>query len=352
MVKAQKKNERNNMVKKEKKIEVAADAKPGTETEVKEVKEEVKEEAKPVATQPKVTKVGTLLKNMRQEKGLKIVEVAKKLCIRKQYLEAIEESNYAEVPPFPYGTGFIRSYADFLGLNSGNIVELYKEETTEKNPAPVNLTETQTTSAMPNGIYVLASLVALGILYGAWTMWNSKEEDEEVDQISSEQPNESDELVVFEELTIPQSSENDIKVSDAVLEEEVTASEGDVKEPAKETPITEIKNEEKTETTAAEVKNESPDTEIIVQNTVIPDHGVFIEVLEETWIEVRNESKLYISKVLQPGASYTLPNDTGLILSVGKLGGVNVYVNGKKTDIARIGRKMNIDIDSYLNSNH
>lgn len=348
MVKAQKKIERNNMVKKEKKLEVEAEAKPETETEPQEVKE-----IKPANTQPKVTKVGTLLKNMRQEKGLKIVEIAKKLCIRKQYLEAIEESNYAEVPPFPYGTGFIRSYADFLGLNSSNIVELYKEETTEKKPVIVNLTKTQTKSAMPNGIYVLASLIALGVLYGAWTMWNNG--DDEIDPVSNEQVNENDELVVFEELTMPQQNENDIKVSDAVLEEEitVTVTEETPQESVAETPVTEVKNEEKIETTASEVKSESQDTEVKVQNTVVvPERGVFIEVLEETWIEVRNESKLYISKVLQPGASYTLPNDKGLILSVGKLGGVNVYVNGKKTDIARIGRKMNIDIDSYLNSNH
>ena len=76
---------------------------------------------------PKITKIGAMLKEMRQQKGLKLVDLSKRLCIRKCYLEAIEESNYSEIPPFPYGSGFIRSYATFLGLNSENIIELYRE---------------------------------------------------------------------------------------------------------------------------------------------------------------------------------------------------------------------------------
>ena len=56
-----------------------------------------------------VTKVGSLLKEMRIQKGLKLPDIAKKLCIRRIYLEAIEESNYDEIPEFPYGIGFIRS---------------------------------------------------------------------------------------------------------------------------------------------------------------------------------------------------------------------------------------------------
>ena len=40
-----------------------------------------------------VSKVGNLLKEMRQRKGLKIADIAKKLCIRRCYLEAIEENS-------------------------------------------------------------------------------------------------------------------------------------------------------------------------------------------------------------------------------------------------------------------
>lgn len=331
MLKNAKKNERNHTVKKEKKLEAELE----TKTE--------KKESQPDVVQPKVTKVGTLLKNMRQEKGLKVADIAKRLCIRKQYLEAIEDSNYSEIPAFPYGTGFIRSYADYLGLNSGNIVELYKEETSEKQPVNVPLVEPQTKSAMPGGIYILASLLAMGILYGVWALWNGSNDVEDYDTVSTsnEQTDDNNEIVVFEELTMPQAVDVENEVDETTVTNDVPVKMDEV------VPETTATSEE----VEANV-NTSDDSNDVKEPLVIPSRGIFVEALEETWIEVRNESKLYISKVLQPGTGYTLPNDSGLILSVGKLGGVNVYVNGVKTDIARVGKKMNIDIDSYLNSNH
>lgn len=65
----------------------------------------------------------------RLKKGLKIADASRDLCIRASYLEAIEAGNYEEIPEPPYGIGFIRSYADYLGLNSARMVQLFKEET-------------------------------------------------------------------------------------------------------------------------------------------------------------------------------------------------------------------------------
>lgn len=78
-------------------------------------------------------KIGGILKQARLSKGKKIPEVAQTLCIRKAYLEAIEANDYEKIPEAPYGIGFIRSYADYLGLNSSLIIQKYKEETEPKN---------------------------------------------------------------------------------------------------------------------------------------------------------------------------------------------------------------------------
>lgn len=137
------------------------------EKEVKEAKEvKAQKNAETASTkaadkapaEKNVTKVGSLLKEMRIQKGLKLPDIAKKLCIRRIYLEAIEESNYAEIPEFPYGIGFIRSYADFLGLNSSNIVELYKEETNIQPEKDIFVLEPQTEATVPGKKYLLVSL--------------------------------------------------------------------------------------------------------------------------------------------------------------------------------------------------
>ena len=74
-------------------------------------------------------KVGGILKQARLRQGKKIPDIAQCLCIRKAYLEAIEESRYDAIPEPPYGLGFIRSYADYLGEDSAQITRMYKAET-------------------------------------------------------------------------------------------------------------------------------------------------------------------------------------------------------------------------------
>ena len=83
-------------MKKEKQTTLENEAQKNEEALPDEVQTTKKDKA------PKITKIGAMLKEMRQQKGLKLIDVSKKLCIRKCYLEAIEESNYAEIPAFPY----------------------------------------------------------------------------------------------------------------------------------------------------------------------------------------------------------------------------------------------------------
>ena len=103
------------------------------------------------------TTVGMFLKFTRQNQKKSIETVSKALCIRKIYIKAIEESDFNELPPVPYGIGFIRSYADFLGLNSERIVQCYKEEAMPKknegNLKPIVKKHTPLT--MPNKKQIL-----------------------------------------------------------------------------------------------------------------------------------------------------------------------------------------------------
>ncbi len=336
------------MVKKDKNTETDAEAKV-SKKEQKTIDKAADKSVDKVVIKPiekqTVTRVGAMLKNMRQEKGLKVADIAKFLCVRKQYIEAIEESNYQEIPAFPYGIGFIRSYADYLGLNSGNIVELYKEETNVKKTEEINVNEPQTTAAMPNIVYILISLVAIALVYGGWMLLNRDDEIETANL--TENLDYDDNVIVIEEasddeteqtatsLTIDENNPNEAK--------EATVSENEEGTVPSQESNSETKTKELSSSSIA-----APET--TVAKPTIPTKGVYLEIVDESWVEVKNELKLYLSKVLKPGESYTLPNDKGLILSVGKSGGVNVYVNGVKTDLTQNGKKMNIDIDSYLQS--
>ena len=119
-------------------------------------------------------KVGGMLHDARLKKGLKIEDIAKELYIRPAYLEAIESSNYDEIPEPPYGVGFIRTYAEFLGLNSARVVQLFKEETDANAQADdLYVLEPQAEATVPNKKYLLISLAAVALLYAACLLYTS-----------------------------------------------------------------------------------------------------------------------------------------------------------------------------------
>lgn len=306
--------------------------------------------------------VGSLLKEMREQKKLKIQDVSKKLCIRKVYLQAIEDSNYEEIPPYPYGIGFIRSYADFLGLNSANIIQLYKDETETDAKKNNNyyVPEPQLEASVPSKKYLLISLLALFAVYVGWYALNNNEEVAESDiaigapvtesaapvndlplvvedyAIGSGTPAESaaveekaaeEGLAVIDTANLPEADNNQIKMTDkAFVEPAPVAQAPAVAEPA------------------------APKTEEV--SAAKPDSRVLIKAKKETWVEVKDGEKLYISKVLQPGDTYSVPAGSGMILSVGKIDGVDVLVDGKLTSVVQPNKKTNIALDPFLNANH
>lgn len=82
--------------------------------------------------------VGQLLKESREEKFYTLEQVEKATKIRKELLEALEADNFSKLPPPTFVRGFIKSYAKFLGLDSSNLLAIFRREFSDKkNPAQV-----------------------------------------------------------------------------------------------------------------------------------------------------------------------------------------------------------------------
>lgn len=77
--------------------------------------------------------VGECLKRKREELNMLVEEAGKKLQIKKEYLQYIEEGNYSQLPPSVYTRGFIRSYAKLVGLDSERLISLYNKELAFEN---------------------------------------------------------------------------------------------------------------------------------------------------------------------------------------------------------------------------
>ncbi len=72
--------------------------------------------------------VGKILREQREAKGLAFEDVENSTSIKRTYLEAIESEKYDKLPGLVYARGFVRNYADFLGLDGDAIAAQFKEE--------------------------------------------------------------------------------------------------------------------------------------------------------------------------------------------------------------------------------
>ena len=80
-------------------------------------------------TQIEIT-VGEILRNARTtgRRKREIQTISKLLCIREEFLQALEDGDYGALPEPVYVLGFARNYAMELGLNPDEIVTKLKRE--------------------------------------------------------------------------------------------------------------------------------------------------------------------------------------------------------------------------------
>lgn len=115
------------------------------------------------------SRVGSELRAARMRAGWSIADVSAALRIRRPFLEAIEEGRTEELPGAAYAVGFVRSYAQAMGLDPDEIGRRFRAEGHEVNrktelsfPAPVP------ERGVPAGAVVLVGLVIAIGAYAAW----------------------------------------------------------------------------------------------------------------------------------------------------------------------------------------
>lgn len=80
---------------------------------------------KPDAQHTRLRELGDYLRRTREGKRLSIEDAVEATKVRGRYLQAIEAADYERLPADVYTRGFVRSYADFLGLNGAELTNLY-----------------------------------------------------------------------------------------------------------------------------------------------------------------------------------------------------------------------------------
>ena len=79
---------------------------------------------------------GETLKRAREERGIALDAVAGTTRICRRHLEALENGDLASLPGGPFGRSYLRSYAEFLGIDPEPILGAYRSQEVRQGLAP------------------------------------------------------------------------------------------------------------------------------------------------------------------------------------------------------------------------
>jgi cytoskeletal protein RodZ len=75
-----------------------------------------------------VSTLGEQLRAQRERKGITLEQAAADTRIREKFLKALEDGDYQSLPGTVYTRGFLRNYAEYLDLETDELVVLYQRE--------------------------------------------------------------------------------------------------------------------------------------------------------------------------------------------------------------------------------
>ena len=135
-----------------------------------------------------IESVGKILRKTREERGEDLRYVAQILRIRYPYLKAIEDGHPDELPGPTYAVGFVRTYADHLGLDNEKLVQQFKEEAADlQSRADLHFPAPLPEGKIPSGVVLVSAVVLAAVVYGGWIYLSSREQQvaENVPQLPS-----------------------------------------------------------------------------------------------------------------------------------------------------------------------
>jgi len=260
--------------------------------------------------------VGEVLQRARVHYKQSLAQVEKDLRIPLAQLEAIEDSRYDQLPARVYAIGFIRSYAQYLGFNSEEIVRLFKEEAMSTKISPdLNFPVSAEQSNLPSKWIVLGSVAALILISILWG------------QVTSLQDPETPSVYDVSKKDAHPTFSMDVMPSDSVAKSNSVHMMG----PDVRSSISQDKEK------------------IAEQAPLIQKKGVILSIKDNSWVEIRNaDGKRLVSRVLKAGDQYFVPDEPGLTMSIGNAGGVELIIDGKT--LAPFGAKGAVVRNVTLNS--
>jgi cytoskeleton protein RodZ len=289
--------------------------------------------------------MGEILRQAREKQKKTLRHVADELCIRRSYLEAIENMDFENIPPAPYGTGFIRSYAQYLGLNSERILLSYRKSIgAVENDEPYSNAEPP---AAPKIHHIVIGVLGLAAIGAVWA-WQATQTSEPV----LEPENFESEVLVPEPEIIDTPEQQNVTFTEPKEEEHTQEPESENSQKENEAPQKEVTETAVLPQVESSAKAE-PQTQKPQEPTPEPAAKISkmqMKLVGPTWVELRQDGRILISNVYKKGFTYDIPSEGNITVSVGRYYNVEFWRDGQKIKVVTAMRKKNVSLNPFMQS--
>lgn len=119
--------------------------------------------------------LGAKLKDLREKRKMSVEQVSKRLNIRGHYLKALEDGQFTAIPGKIYVDGYLKNYADYLGMDSSVMMASYRGSGGRSSNDDFMLPEISNDEMRPGKNILLLALVLLAIVYAIWHITQRKD---------------------------------------------------------------------------------------------------------------------------------------------------------------------------------
>lgn len=269
---------------------------------------------------------GQRLRAERLKRGLSVGEVARRLRLSIQQVNALEEEDYSKLPSGTFLRGFVRNYGNLLQLDTNSLLRLLTQSAPliahQGSVRQVKMTPlvSPKRAGSTRGVLLSAMILILALLgYGVYQSGDRGQEsviEHDIDANASFDSQAENGQVTME-LLLPQAPPVPSRSMSGMGPSEKSSS-GIAPAPAM--------------STVAE-----PDVAEVIESNEKILHFIFSK---ESWVEIKDSNrKVIFVKTNAKGTEQVIKGIPPLYLVIGNAAGVNLTYNGKPVDLTPYTRK-------------
>ncbi|MBW2332858.1 MAG: helix-turn-helix domain-containing protein [Deltaproteobacteria bacterium] len=266
---------------------------------------------------PEDISLGIFLKKAREERHIELDEVVEATRIRRHNLEAIENEEWSKLPSQVFIKGFLKSYAEFLGLDKETVIHHYLRSQSFEKTTTETIKKTRQPSGRPYFIIVIPVLVLAFIVALIYlNKRNISITDKAFQYFGTQSPGEKMGGIAEKE----DGKEQEKREKKMLLLENEAMVEEVNKTTLKSKPV--------------------DDTGVIEESTIpmkreekkllSPRFILTANVKSRTWIAISIDDMPVKEYLFQPGQSPRWTAEKGFNILVGNAAGIEFFFNGKE----------------------